>query len=103
MGSTLSVDVYLPPKNSYASLLLAGREQLDGEAASSCGREKEAAARATAVAQWTAGGARVAMEQLELAVEAGSHRGAHTLAMLLLNGLGSTTAHGRSSTGTKFV
>lgn len=81
-------------------MLLAGREQLDGEAASSCGREKEAEVRATAVAQWTTGGARVAVEQLELAVEAGSHRGAYTLALLLLTGLGGTAAQGTSSVGT---
>lgn len=54
--------------------------------------------RATAVAQWTTGGARVAVEQLELAVEAGSHRGAYTLALLLLNGLGGIPA-GRSAAG----
>eukprot|EP00903_Cladosiphon_okamuranus_P018770 g17268.t3 len=82
---------------SYASLLLAGREQLDGEAASSCGREKEAEARAKAVAEWTFGGARVAVEQLELAVEAGSHRGAYALAQLLLTGLGGMAAQGTSS------
>lgn len=88
------------PPNSYASLLLAGREQLDGEAASSCGREKEAEVRAMAVVQWTTGGAGVAVEQLELAVEAGSHRGAYLLALILLNGLGGhSTAHGRSSAG----
>ena len=81
-------------------MLLAGRESLDGEADSSCGREKDTEVRATAVAQWTTGGARVAVEQLELAVEAGSHRGAYTLAMLLLNGLGGITVHGRSSAGT---
>ena len=84
---------------SYASLLLAGREQLEGEATSSCGRENEADMRATAVAHWIAGGATVAVEQLELAVAQGSHQGGYLLALLLLSGLGGTAARGGASTG----
>lgn len=81
-------------------MLLAGREQLDWEADSSCGREKEAEVRTTAGAEWNAGGARVAVEQLELAVQDGSYQAAYMLAIIMLSGLGGTAAHGGSSAGT---
>ncbi|CAM9350301.1 unnamed protein product [Ectocarpus fasciculatus] len=82
--------------STYASLLLTGREQLDGEATATCGRETELDARATAVAQWNDGGARVAVDQLELAVRGGSFRAAYMLATTMLSGLGGTAAHDRS-------
>ncbi|CAM9786004.1 unnamed protein product, partial [Ectocarpus sp. 4 AP-2014] len=80
----------------YASLLLTGREQLDGENTARCGRETELEARATAVAQWNDGGAKVAVDQLELAVLGGSFRAAYMLATTMLSGLGGTAAHDRS-------
>lgn len=87
------------PKNRYASLLLTGREQLDGENAATCGRETELEARATAVAQWNDGGARVAVDQLELAVLGGSFRATYMLATTMLSGLGGIAAHDRSIAG----
>lgn len=91
----------------YASLLLAGREQLDGDGDGdgggrpSCGRETEAAdVRATAEARWNAGAVTTAVEQLELAVRDGSHRAAFLLATLMLSGIGGTAAHGLPAPGT---
>ncbi len=48
---------------------------------------------------WVEGGARIAIKQLELAVGQGSHEGGYLLALMLLSGLGGTTAHGGASTG----
>ncbi|CAM9568879.1 unnamed protein product [Scytosiphon promiscuus] len=82
---------------SYSSLLLTGRERIDGDAASLCGREKEAAARSQAVVQWNSGGAESAVDELELAVQGGSHQAAYMLSTIMLSGLGGTIAHSRSS------
>lgn len=86
-------------QNRYASLLLAGREQLDEGEASPCGRENESGARATAVANWNAGGATTAVQQLELAVQEGSHRAAFMLATMILSGLSGTATCERTSKG----
>lgn len=91
----------LAPQNRYASLLLTGRELIDGDAASPCGREKDVDARAEAIVQWNSGGAKNAVEQLELAVQDGSHGAAYMLATLMLSGLGGTSAQGRLSPGTE--
>ena len=95
----------LTARDRYASLLLAGLEQLDGDrdgdGGSSCGREAEAAdVRATAEAEWNASAATTAVEQLELAVRDGSHRAAFMLATLMLSGIGGTAAHGLPAPGT---
>ena len=89
----------------YASLLLAGREQLDGDGdggeGSSCGRETETAdVRTTAEDRWNAGAVTTAVEQLELAVRDGSYRAAFMLATLMLSGIGGTAAHGLPAPGT---
>lgn len=86
--------------NRYASLLLAGREQLY-EDGSSCGREKEPDARMSAQAQWNTGGAAMAVNQLELAVRDGSHRAAFVLATVLLSGLDGTVAYDGALEGMK--
>lgn len=86
-------------------MLLAGREQLDGDedgdGGSSCGRETEAVdVRAMAEARWNTGAATTAVEQLELAVRDGSYRAAFMLATLMLSGIGGTAAHGLPAPGT---
>lgn len=86
----------------YASLLLAGREELYEDGAS-CGRDKEPDARTSAEVQWNGGGATIAVNQLELAVRDGSHRAAFMLATVLLSGLDGTNAYGGALEGTKRV
>lgn len=46
------------------------------------------------MAEWNAGGARIAVQQLELAMQGGSYQAAYMLATIMLSGLGGTAAHG---------
>lgn len=54
-----------------------------------------------AQAQWNAGGAAMAVDQLELAVRTGSHQAAFVLAIVLLTGLDGTVAYDGALEGTK--
>lgn len=78
---------------------MTGREQLDGDGAASCGREKESEARGKAEMKWNTGGRGEAAEQLERAVRNGSHRAAFMLATLILSGLDGADGNDRSSEG----